>query len=121
MSDDLEAWRYKARAWLESARPTFGRAAQAGLSEADHLALGRRYQRAKFDAGFAGINWDPEFGGQGLSPLHKVVFEQEEMTFGMPMAYFGVSLGISVPVVMPALFRTLGWFRPCRRAHQGRA
>ena len=39
-------------------------------------------------------------GGQGLSPLHKLVFEQEEMPFGMPMGYFGVSLGISVPVVM---------------------
>ena len=97
---DLDAYRLKCRAWLESVVPTFGKRALAGLSEQDHLAMGRRYQRAKFDAGFAGINWDPEFGGQGLSPLHKVVFEQEEMTFGMPMGYFGVSLGISVPVVM---------------------
>ncbi|MFA7602686.1 MAG: acyl-CoA dehydrogenase family protein [Novosphingobium sp.] len=97
---DLEAYRLKARAWLESVEPVFGRAAQAGLSDAEHLALGRRYQRAKFDAGYAGINWDPEFGGQGLSPLHKLVFEQEEMPFGLPMGYFGVSLGISVPVVM---------------------
>lgn len=97
---DLEAYRLKARGWLESVEPVFGRAAQAGLSDAEHLALGRRYQRAKFDAGYAGINWDPEFGGQGLSPLHKLVFEQEEMPFGLPMGYFGVSLGISVPVVM---------------------
>ncbi|MDR2857758.1 MAG: acyl-CoA dehydrogenase family protein [Novosphingobium sp.] len=97
---DLEAYRLKARAWLESVAPTFGRAAQAGLPEAQHLALGRRYQRARFDAGFAGINWDTAFGGQGLSPLHKLIFEQEEMPFGMPMGYFGVSLGISVPVVM---------------------
>jgi alkylation response protein AidB-like acyl-CoA dehydrogenase len=97
---DLEAYRLKARAWLQSVAPTFGKEALRGLSEAEHLAMGRRYQRAKFDAGFAGINWDPEFGGQGLSPLHKLVFEQEEMPFGMPMGYFGVSLGISVPVVM---------------------
>jgi len=97
---DLEAYRLKARAWLESVKPTFGKEALRGLSEEDHLAMGRRYQRAKFEAGFAGIHWDPEMGGQGLTPLHKVIFEQEEMGFGMPLGYFGVSLGISVPVVL---------------------
>src|ERR1044072_5865862 len=97
---DLDTYRLKCRARLESVAPTFGKAALAGLSEQDHLAMGRRYQRAKFDAGFAGINWDPEFGGQGLSPLHKGVFEQEEMTLGMPTGYFCVSLGLSGPVVM---------------------
>ncbi len=97
---DLEAYRLKARAWLQSVAPTFGREALQGLPEQEHLAMGRRYQRAKFDAGFAGIHWDPDMGGQGLSPLHKVIFEQEEMGFGMPMGYFGVSLGISVPVMI---------------------
>ena len=38
---DLEAYRLKARAWLESVKPTFGRAAQAGLSDEAHLALER--------------------------------------------------------------------------------
>jgi len=97
---DLDAYRAKARAWLESVAPAYGKDALAGVTGEAHLAMGRRYQRAKFDAGFAGINWDPEWGGQGLSPLHKVIFEQEEMPFGMPMGYYGVSLGISVPVVM---------------------
>jgi alkylation response protein AidB-like acyl-CoA dehydrogenase len=97
---DLDVYRSKAHAWLESVAPVFGKEARAGMSEEEDLAMGRRYQRAKFDAGYAGINWDPEFGGRGLSPLHKVIFEQEEMPFGMPMGYFGVSLGISIPVVM---------------------
>ena len=97
---ELDDYRAQARQWLASVAVTFGKAARAGLAESDDLELGRRYQRAKFDAGYAGINWDPEFGGQGLSPLHKVAFEQEEMPYGMPIGYFGVSLGISVPVVM---------------------
>jgi alkylation response protein AidB-like acyl-CoA dehydrogenase len=97
---DLDAYRLKARAWLESAAPAFGKDARAGMDAEQDLAAGRAYQRAKFEAGFAGIHWDPELGGQGLSPLHKVIFEQEEMGFGMPIAYFGVSLGISVPVVL---------------------
>jgi len=103
MSDlegDLEAYRAKARAWLESMAPIYGAKARTGMRLEQDLAVARRYQRAKFDAGYAGINWDPEWGGQGLSPLHKVIFEQEEMPFAMPMGYYGVSLGISVPVVM---------------------
>jgi alkylation response protein AidB-like acyl-CoA dehydrogenase len=97
---ELESWRLKARAWLESVASTFGMEARRGLSEADDLMLGRRYAAARFEAGFAGINWSTEFGGQGLSPLHKMIFEQEEMRFGMPGGYFGVSLGMPVPVVM---------------------
>ena len=97
---DLDRWRDRAHDWLASVAGEFGAPARKGMSEDEDLAAARRYQRAKFDAGFAGINWSPEFGGQGLSPLHKVVFEQEEMPFAMPMGYFGVSLGISVPVVM---------------------
>ena len=69
----------KARAWLASQAGTYGFEARKHLTEAEDLALSRRYlPRAKF-AGFAGINWSPELGGQGLSPLHKVVFEEEEM------------------------------------------
>jgi alkylation response protein AidB-like acyl-CoA dehydrogenase len=97
---DLEAWRLAARKWLRSQEPTFGWAARRGMSDAEDLAAGRAYQLAKFEAGYAGINWPREFHGQGLTPLHKLVFEQEEMPFGMPMGYYGVSLGISVPVVM---------------------
>jgi alkylation response protein AidB-like acyl-CoA dehydrogenase len=100
IEDDLESWRLKARAWLEAMAPIYGGKARVGLSLDEDLAVARRYQRAKFDAGYAGINWEREWGGQGLSPLHKVVFEQEEMPFAMPMGYYGVSLGISVPVVM---------------------
>ncbi len=98
--NDLDAYRLKARAWLASVQPRFGKDARAGMMQEQDLAAGRAYQRAKFEAGFAGIHWDTEMGGQGLSPLHKVIFEQEEMAFGMPIAYFGVSLGISVPVVL---------------------
>lgn len=97
---DLDTWRLKARSWLQSVAPTFGFPARRRLSEADDLALSRRYLAARHAAGFAGINWSVEFGGQGLSPLHKVVFEEEEMAFGMPTGYYGVSLGMPVPILM---------------------
>lgn len=97
---DLEAYRAKAATWLESMAPTFGKAARKSLSEADDLALARRYQAAKFEAGYAGINWPVEYGGQGLGHLEKVTFDSEEMKHGFPNAYFGISLGMPVPILM---------------------
>ena len=97
---DIAAYAAKANAWLQSVAAEFGSAARAGLSEAEDLALGRRYLKARFDAGYAGINWSPEFGGQGLTHIEKVAFETEEMKFGMPTGYFGISLGMPVPIMM---------------------
>ena len=97
---DLETYRSNARAWLESQAAEFGKEARRGLSVEDDLALGRRYQTAKYAAGYAGINWPTEFGGQGLSHIEKVTFDGEEMAFGMPSGYFGISLGMPVPILM---------------------
>lgn len=97
---DLDTYRLNARAWLESMAPQFGRNARRGLSVEDDLALGRRFMAARHDAGYAGINWPVEMGGQGLSHLHKIAYDGEEMQFGMPSGYFGISLGMPVPVLM---------------------
>ncbi|HVR91980.1 MAG TPA: acyl-CoA dehydrogenase family protein [Novosphingobium sp.] len=97
---DLEAYRATARSWLESVAPTFGREARRGSSVEDDLALGRRYMAIKHDAGYAGINWPKEIGGQGLGHLEKIAFDAEEMQFGMPNVYFGISLGMPVPILM---------------------
>jgi alkylation response protein AidB-like acyl-CoA dehydrogenase len=96
----LETYQAKAAAWTESMAPRFGKDARRGLGEADDLALGRRYQRAKFDAGFAGINWPTDFGGQGLTHIEKITFEAEEMKHGFPNVYFGISLGMPIPILM---------------------
>ncbi len=96
----LAEWRIKAREWLQSKAGTYGYPARKHVSEEQDLALARRYLTERHAAGFGGINWSPEFGGQGLTPLHKVVFEEEEMAFAMPTGYFGVSLGMPVPILM---------------------
>ncbi|WEK42387.1 MAG: acyl-CoA dehydrogenase family protein [Candidatus Sphingomonas colombiensis] len=96
---DIDTYRTQAREWLTSIAGEFGKDARRGLSVEDDLALGRRYQRAKYEAGYAGINWPVEMGGQGLSHIEKVAFDTEEMPFGMPTAYFGISLGMPVPIL----------------------
>lgn len=97
---DLDTYRSDALNWLESVAPRFGREARIGLSVEEDLALGRQYMAARYDAGYAGINWPKEFGGQGLTHIEKVAFDTEEMPFGMPTGYFGISLGMPVPILM---------------------
>ena len=97
---DLDAYRETARTWLNSVSGEFGRDARRGLAVEDDLALGRRYMATRFEAGYAGINWPVEYGGQGFGHLEKVAFDTEEMSFGMPSGYFGISLGMPVPILM---------------------
>ena len=97
---ELETYRQGARVFLDSMAPKFARPARAGNTVEQDLALGRQYMTARYDAGFAGINWSPEFGGQGLSNLHKIAFDAEEMQYGMPVAFFGISLGMPIPMMI---------------------
>ena len=93
-------YRSRARAWLASVAPLYGKDVRAGLSAEEDLALARRYLAARYEAGYAGINWPTEFGGQGLSDVEKLIFETEQISFGTPYTYFGVSLGMPIPIIM---------------------
>jgi alkylation response protein AidB-like acyl-CoA dehydrogenase len=97
---DLQAYRAKASAWLQKAAGKFSRTASKGLGEAEALALTRLYQRAKFDAGYAGIHWPAEVGGHGLGPLEKLAFESEELACGISRDHLKVSLGMAVPMIV---------------------
>lgn len=97
---DLETYRLKARSFLESMAPKYGRDARTGNTVEQDLALGREYMAKRYDAGFGGINWSPDVGGQGLTHLHKITFDGEEMQFGMPVQFFGISLGMPVPIMI---------------------
>ena len=97
---ELETYRAKARAFLDSMAPKYARKARTGNTAEQDLALGREYMAARYDAGFAGINWSPEYGGQGLSNLHKITYDAEEMEYGMPVVFFGISLGMPVPMMI---------------------
>jgi alkylation response protein AidB-like acyl-CoA dehydrogenase len=106
---DLETYRLRARSWLGEMAPKFGREARRGLTLDEDVALGRAWQKAKYEAGYAGIAWKTEDGGQGLTVLEKLAFEQEEMPHRFPNVYFGVSLGMPVPIVLR--HGPLGWKR----------
>lgn len=87
-SDVDEAFRASLREWLVTELPKI----PSQPSRDDWLA--RRawdtdWQRRLYDAGYAGINWPKEFGGQGATPSQHLVFLEETTRARAP--YVGVN------------------------------
>jgi alkylation response protein AidB-like acyl-CoA dehydrogenase len=97
---ELRAYLARAEAFLAEHASTYGRAARRGLSQADDVALGRRWQALKAANGFAAITWPAEYGGAGGAVLEQILFVREEARLGFPADYFTISLGMPVPMLL---------------------
>lgn len=104
---DLEEYRRQARAWLEAnleRRP--GREAPDSFMRRadrtdDEIAVQRRLQKKLFDAGYAGISWPADYGGQGLAKEYERAFDAEARHFRLPD--LGLAGGITVGVCAPTM------------------
>ncbi|HEY8216952.1 MAG TPA: acyl-CoA dehydrogenase family protein [Acidimicrobiia bacterium] len=99
---DIEAFRLRARDWIRAnLRPlsfqdvnTFWR---GGLTDEEELALverDREVQRMFYDAGLAGICVPREYGGQGLTPAHQRVLNEE-------LAGYEYAVRLQLPTMVP--------------------
>jgi alkylation response protein AidB-like acyl-CoA dehydrogenase len=96
------AWREEFRAWLEENTPkVIGQAPEHDMEigGGDYLDRAKRWQAMKFDAGFARITWEPEFGGRNGTTVEQIVFGQEESQFGVPNEAFIIGLGMIAPTL----------------------
>jgi len=107
-SPEEAAFRLEGRAWLEAnARRRTPGSAEVWRTlrpkdedeDASSMALAKRWQILKADAGFAGIQWPSTYGGRGLSSHLAGVFKQEEANFDVP----GNSFQVAVDMVGPTL------------------
>jgi alkylation response protein AidB-like acyl-CoA dehydrogenase len=93
-AEDLDAFRLRARAWLEQADiPSVPMDLDARF---DVL---RSWQKVLFDAGWVGISWSKEAGGQGLSHLHQLVFVEELARARGPMPIGNLGLDVVGPSI----------------------
>ncbi len=83
--EDLAAFADRARAWLASyagqAPPDYG-----AILPPDRYDEGVAWQRRLEAAGWAGLHWPVEHGGQGLTPAHTGVWQAECARAGVPAA-----------------------------------
>ncbi len=99
---DEAAYRAKARAFLEANAPKregTNMIYRAAHADANFIANAKAWQAKKHEAGFAGITWPKEWGGQGASPIFQVIYDQEEAKFGVPRGVYEIGLGMCIPTV----------------------
>jgi alkylation response protein AidB-like acyl-CoA dehydrogenase len=98
------AWREEYRAWLAEHAPRVLGAdrPEHGLGEiggGDYLARAKAWQAKKFDAGFARITWEPEFGGRNGNSMQQIIFGQEEAKYPLPTEAFIIGMGMIAPTI----------------------
>ncbi|HVW43034.1 MAG TPA: acyl-CoA dehydrogenase family protein [Amycolatopsis sp.] len=97
--EDVAAFRRRARSWIEVNVPRLGDTAPARDS-AERTVRARALQRRIYDAGFAGITWPKEYGGQELTPAHLRAFAEELSGYENPYLTLSVSLGVIGPTLL---------------------
>ena len=96
------AYRERVRTWLEEHRaeaPAL-RGEDAIEDEDERIAAHRAWQRRLAEAGFVGITWPEEYGGQGLGPLEQVIFNQELNRLGLPGIIDTIGVGMLGPTII---------------------
>ena len=76
-ADMTKDYRGGVRAWLGAHAP----GPAAGLPPDEQLRRAKEFQAALYDAGFVGITWPEEVGGQGLGTVEQQVFGEEAVEF----------------------------------------
>jgi alkylation response protein AidB-like acyl-CoA dehydrogenase len=104
LNDTPEQAQYRARvrSWLEEHRdeaPVL-RGDGAIEDEQEAIAAHRGWQRKLAEAGFVGVTWPREYGGQGLGPLEQVIVNQEIVRAGVPGILDAIGVGMLGPTII---------------------
>jgi alkylation response protein AidB-like acyl-CoA dehydrogenase len=92
--ESLDAFRARARTWL--AATDFP---AVSLDLHGRFAALRQWQKTLFEAGWVGIAWSKEAGGQELSHLHHLVFVEELVRAGAPQPIGLIGLEVVGPSI----------------------
>lgn len=103
-SDEDEAYRERLRTWLTghlaAARDgaSIGRAKLENIGEAIQMA--RNWQKALWQAGYVGLSWPREYGGQDASLTQQVIVTQELARSAAPPLINTIGLTILGPTLV---------------------
>jgi alkylation response protein AidB-like acyl-CoA dehydrogenase len=87
-------YRSRVRTWLSEHTPP------ENVPPDQQLQVAKDFQAALFDAGFAGITWPKEVGGQGLSQTEQQVFSEEAAELALPTYPLTIGMGMCGPTLV---------------------
>lgn len=87
VSESVEQFRVRARDWLADNMPRIDPAAPPAAYRDDERSWqrARKLQKRLYDGGFAGICFPREYGGLGLDYEYQKAFDEEAITYEMPL------------------------------------
>ena len=96
---DQAAFRTKVQEWLKEHK------AEAPSNAGDSSDMAwidsrRKWQDQLAEAGFAGLTWPKEFGGQGLGPIEQVISNQEIAAANVPGILDVIGIGMLGPCLI---------------------
>ena len=89
------AFRQEAADWLKANAPS-----KQDLEGMDEIEAAKFWQKKKYDAGWACITWNKEFGGRGATAIQSVIWNQEESKYDVPLGVFQIGQGMAAPTLM---------------------
>lgn len=92
-------FRAEVRGWLAEQAVEYDLSQHGDLTMDQQLALGRAFQARKANKGYAKVTWPRELGGMGGTPMQAVIYDQEEGQYDFPTVFFGISVGMPIPVM----------------------
>jgi alkylation response protein AidB-like acyl-CoA dehydrogenase len=111
----LPEYRAQARAWITANLERKAPDAPPGeVKDSAEMAAHRALQRKVYEAGYSGIAWPVEYGGQGLPSEYELAFEEEAADYVLPAyALHSGTFGCNVPTMLVhAQPEFLRWFVP---------
>ena len=97
LSPQETEFRDEVRAWLKANAP---KDQDGDLDMQTFIDRRRGWQRRMFEAGYVGITWPKEFGGQGRSFMDQLIFNDEMILAHAPEPINVIGLGMGGPVVI---------------------
>src|ERR1700760_2607415 len=82
-----DAYREKARRWLEANAPAFAIPEDVALDDRQEMEQARAWQRRLWEGGFAGIALPAAFGGVEGTAAQAAIFSEEESRYRLPRGY----------------------------------
>ena len=92
-------FRREVRAWLDEHRQE-APPNQGSSEDTSYINARRAWQRKLAEAGFAGVTWPQEFGGQGRGPIEQVTVNQELAAAGVPGILDVIGIGMLGPCLI---------------------
>src|SRR6201994_2434356 len=94
-------FRNRAQAWLKEHAPQRdGGDDELSESGRTDIPAQKKFQASLYDAGFAGITWPKEYGGQGLTNAEQIAFSEEARHYALPTGAFLIGLGMPGPTIL---------------------